>query len=483
MTIKRLLPFAGSTIFGVMVLFACNSSNMQSENQDMGSAADLAASPAPVLSQVSPQAASNVGGATLTLTGENFQPGATVMIGGVPATGVTVVSSTQITCTVPKKAATCGPVAIVVINPDGKSAQNPNLFSYTSSAFGFAAATSFTMGMTPRQVITPDLDGDGNPDLVTVNSGSGDMSIRFGMGNGMFSAVTTVNLGGGSPYAVAAADLNADQKIDLVSAHNNANSIKVIKGMGNRAFAAPTAAETFTAGAGPIALALGDIDGQNGPDAVVANNGSNNVSLLLNTGQGAFSAQTTSSTGNQPTSVILARFVDQKLDYATANKNSNNAIVRTNSGSGGFSATSTTVMGLNAPTDLVAGDWNGDQKIDLAVVNSGAASLLIALGAGNGTFINTVTPAVGTGTSNRTIAAADMNQDGKLDLLVANETAGDVSILLGMGDGTFAAQMQFPISTTPGSLSVADLNKDGLPDLVATDRGNNAVMVRLNQCQ
>lgn len=475
MTLKRLLTFSGAALLAVLDLASCDST--PDTNAMNG---DMRVSTVPILTQVSQPGAANTGGTLLTLTGQNFQTGATVTIGGVAATNVTIVSSTQITLIVPAKAGACAAAAITVTNPDGQSVTNDTLFSFRPGA-RFATAATLTTGMTPRQVITPDLDGDGNPDIVTVNSGSGDVSIRFGTGDGNFGSVTTVSVGGGSPFSIAAADVTGDSKVDLVTAHSNASAIKVVKATATaRTYMAPTAAETFSAGASPYGVALAAIDNTNGIDAVVANNGSNNVSFLSNTGTGTFAAQTTTAAESQPTAIALGRFVNEKFDYAVANKNGNSVTVRLNNGSTGFSTTAITLPGLKAPTSLTLGDWDGDQKTDLAIANSSDGTVQLIKGSGTGTFADGAALNVGSGASNRTIATGDFNRDGKPDLAVANEATGDVSVLLNLGDGTFASQVLIPVGATPGSISVADLNKDGLDDLITTDRGTNNVTVRLN---
>ena len=474
MTLKRLLTFSGAVLLAALELASCDSTP-GSDGTDMQQAV-----PAPILTQVSQPGAANTGGAMLTLTGQNFQTGATVTIGGVAATNVTVVSGTQITCTVPAKPGVCAAAAITVKNPDGQSVTSDTLFAFRPGA-SFAAVATLATGMTPRQVITPDLDGDGNADLVTVNSGSGDLSIRFGAGDGTFGSITTVSVGGGSPFAVAVADITGDSKVDLVTAHSNASAIKVVKATTTaRTYMAPTAAETFSAGAGPYGVALAAIDNTNGIDAVVVNNGSSNVSFLSNNGTGTFAAQTTTAVESQPTAIALGRFVNDKYDYAVVNKNGNSVTVRLNNGSSGFSTTAVTLPGLKGPTGLVIGDWDGDQKTDLAVANSSDGTIQLIKGSGTGTFTNGTALNVGAGASTRTIATGDFNRDGKPDLAVANEATGDVSVLLNLGDGTFASQVLFPVGATPGSISIADLNKDGLDDLITTDRGTNNVTVRLN---
>lgn len=125
-----------------------------------------------------------------------------------------------------------------------------------------------------------------------------------------------------------------------------------------------------------------------------------------------------------------------------------------------------------APIFVVAGDFNNDGALDLAVANTalGSGSVSIVLGNGDGTF----KPAtfLEAGNYPRSIAAADFNGDGKLDLAVANEHAGccgSVAILLGNGDGTFGPPVYLPSGGNPASVVAADFNGDGIIDLAVAN--------------
>ena len=138
------------------------------------------------------------------------------------------------------------------------------------------------------------------------------------------------------------------------------------------------------------------------------------------------------------------------------------------------------------PTSVAAADLNGDGLLDLAVANSGTfihyvddGSVGVHLGNGDGTFQAARDFAAGRGPSS--VAVADFNGDGRPDLVAANSGIGsdNVSVLLGNGDGSFQAARNFPAGSYPGFVAVADFNGDGRPDLVVANGGSDHVSILL----
>ena len=122
------------------------------------------------------------------------------------------------------------------------------------------------------------------------------------------------------------------------------------------------------------------------------------------------------------------------------------------------------------PIAVAVADVNGDGKPDLVVANARTATVSVLLGNGDGTFQAQQTPSPRAPTP-FAVAVADVNGDGKPDLVTANQTdSGTVSVLLGNGDGTFQASTNLRhVARIPYAVAVADVNGDGKPDLVAAN--------------
>jgi hypothetical protein len=127
------------------------------------------------------------------------------------------------------------------------------------------------------------------------------------------------------------------------------------------------------------------------------------------------------------------------------------------------------------PFSVAIADFNGDGKVDMAVTNGGSNNVSVLLGKGDGTFQAAVNYPAGTNPTSVTVG--DFNGDGKLDLAVANNGTNTVSIFLGKGDGTFQAAVNYPTGTNPTSVAAGDFNGDGKLDLVVANGGSGNVSI------
>jgi hypothetical protein len=287
---------------------------------------------------------------------------------------------------------------------------------------------------------------------------------------------------GESPYAVTSGDFNGDGKIDLASANIGDDNVSVLLGNGDGTF---SVAINYSVGGQPQSIAVGYFNTDGIVDLVTANVESDNVSVLLGNGNGTFSAATNYPVGDEPHDIAVGDFdADGDADLVTADSRSNQVSVLLNNGNGTFGAAVSYDVrnaGDDAnvyPHKLAIGDFNGDTKPDLAVMILSGDKVSVILNKGDGTF-NPATnhPAGG----QQDLAVGDFNGDGKADLAIVDVTDDQVFALPGLGDGTFGDAKSFDVgkNVDPFAIVVSDVNGDGKADLVTANRTADNVSVLL----
>jgi hypothetical protein len=361
-------------------------------------------------------------------------------------------------------------------------------------------------------LIVADVNGDGKPDIVAAGctdaffcDWSGVVSVLLGNGDGTFQQPLTFSTGQ-LVGAMAMADLNHDGKLDLVLTNGYqengyawGNTVSVLLGNGDGTFQPPIVYSSV--GQTAYSVAIGDLNGDGNPDLVVTDN-RGAVNVMLGNGDGTFQAPVTYGTGGWGNVfTILADLrgdgiLDLVVDNWYFNEDSpyygaGEVIVMLGNGDGTFqSPVGYAPAGYGLPALAVA-DVNGDGKSDIitdscgspngAAECEGAAYIGILLGNGDGTFQPVVTSWAVDGEIDLTsVTVADVNGDGKPDIIRTGAYADVLSILLGNGDGTFQPPVYFnPGAAMPFPVAVADLNGDRKPDLVV-GVNNGAVGVLLN---
>ena len=139
--------------------------------------------------------------------------------------------------------------------------------------------------------------------------------------------------------------------------------------------------------------------------------------------------------------------------------------------------TQTTYATGTAPRSVTTADVNGDGKADIIVVNGNSSSVGVLLGNGSGGFGTQTTYATGAGPSS--VTTADETGDGKADIITANYNSNNVSVLLGNGSGGFGTQTTYGVGSTPYSVTTADVNGDGKADIIVVNYNSNSVSVLL----
>ena len=337
-----------------------------------------------------------------------------------------------------------------------------------SQELSFAPQQTFSVGSLPNSATMGDVDGDGRLDIVTANGYSNNVSVLLGNSNGTFKPKANFATGT-NPQSVTLGDVNRDGKLDIITANNNSTNVSVLLGNGNGTFKPKV---DYATGKFPQSVTLGDVNADGRLDIITADRNSNTVSVLLSTGSG-FKAQTF-TTGTKPVSVTLGDLNgDGRLDIIAANFYSTSVSVLLGNGNGTFKPKADFAAGFN-PKSVTLGDVNGDGRLDIVCANNGSADVSVLLANGGSNISNfssnTVNINVGSNTL-RDVQMADMNGDGNLDLLTTSyaSSGGGVILNLGNGNGTFKTFTSILTKgTRPYSIQVADINRDGKLDVVAS---------------
>jgi hypothetical protein len=305
-------------------------------------------------------------------------------------------------------------------------------------------AVTRTLGPGNASVAVGDVDGDGKTDVVAVstlpNTGAA-LEVYLGNGDGTFRALASQPLAYGSTL-VRLADVNLDGRLDAALLGDSGNgTLSVYLNQGGGRFAH---GGDFAAGVWSADLALGDLDGDGTPDAVVANSGGSqwdgtfsgdDVAVLFNDGHGAFARSQHLQAGLVPESVAIADVDnDGSADLVVTDQGDgtqgSGAQLFYGDGHGGFSAPQTVALTTGGALGLA--DLNADGRPDLVV--AGWDVLLVSINQGGRSFAAPASysaPFYGGG-----LAEADMNGDGRTDLVVGGAGLG---VLYNRGDGTFEA--------------------------------------------
>lgn len=366
-------------------------------------------------------------------------------------------------------------------NPDLAVALNDGSRDWVDLLFGNGDGTlahnealTYNTSSRPDSVTAADLNGDGNLDLVTTSASS--VGVLFGAGNGVLSARTDYSTGQ-ITRSTRLGDVNGDATIDIIAVDGASSTVGLLLGKGDGTFAPKV---DYPTDRGPGGLALGDLDRDGVMDVVTSNGGSSvsgTVSVLLGTGDGKLAAHVDYPVGVAPVAVALGDLNgDRKPDIAVANAGFDgewSVGVLLGKGDGTFAPETEYASGYG-PNSIALGDLNGDGTLDIVTANSMAASSVsVLLGSGDGVFATNVDYVAGE--RPHSLVLGDVNGDGRLDAVTANPDSGTISLLLGKGDGTFASAIDYAFDAR--AVALGDFDGDGRIDLV-TDTA-----VLLNTCK
>ncbi|RIL11783.1 MAG: hypothetical protein DCC75_01725 [Proteobacteria bacterium] len=366
----------------------------------------------------------------------------------------------------------------------------------------FSGAVSVTAGGELGYAIElADVNADGILDMVTSGkttdigvSGNPEFSVALGNGNGTFKARVSYQLSATSGTQETAselllADMNNDGKLDVITAGrigNNRGVVMISLGNGDAqgTFAAPVSTVIYTTFGETKDIAIGDLNNDGFKDVVFAGelpNGVAQLRILSGNGSGALSLSTaTYNLGSTVTSNVEKVFLrdsnqDGSLDIITSGINdsgSHESNTLFGAGNGTFSGRISSSIASNNSSVADLADLNQDGYLDL--VTGSGSGIFVQLGQAGGTFRSAVSYQVGDLSGISALRLADINGDGRHDLIFAGGAGGNdstLSVALGNGNGSFAAaSTYYQSSQTLSAIDIAlgDLNGDGAVDMATT---------------
>lgn len=359
-----------------------------------------------------------------------------------------------------------------------------------------SAAQTVATGGTAQLPVAADVNGDGRPDLVVMQNGSPTVAVLLNQGDESFIAGDPVTFAG-SLLNFTAADFNGDDKMDLAATITTGTAatsgMYVATGNGDGTFQAPARihVDNFFISLSHDA-ATADVDGNGHPDILVTAATLSGIGLttFLNNGNGTFQDPVSFAPSGLGDPLAVEDFNgDGRPDVVVANRSTNHFSLFLGNANGTFQAPLTNVMGVNVYAVTTA-DFNGDGHADVAVANFGCyqcgndapdGSVSVRLGNGDGSFQDSVH--YGGVWRSHHLKAADLNGDGVIDLVVTDLLLPRIVILPGVGDGMFGPPVYYALPAGAERFALADLNGDGKPDIVTSLSGNLGVGILWNVCE
>lgn len=333
----------------------------------------------------------------------------------------------------------------------------------------------------PVAVMAADFDGDGNMDLALM--GRSQLLVLLGDGRGGFRPCAPVPAGA-NPTAMAVADLNGDGRPDIVVANHETDYVTLLLGAGGGRFTSrPLRLRSFPH---PHAVAVGDFDRDGRPDIAVDSWGEDRVTLLF--GKDDWRGPGTPvDLGTRPYHTLTAADLDGdgNVDLVAPNWGKGTVSILLGDGHGHFAhAPGSPFPAGPTPFAAAVADVNGDGRLDVVVANySGHADATADDGLtwirndGNRRF----TPfplRLARGDYSSKVATGDVNGDGIADVAFPNTNGTSVTVLFGSPEGPRGAET-IATMRAPYAIALADLNRDGRADLVVTSETSDEILVFL----
>ncbi|CAF1373825.1 unnamed protein product, partial [Adineta steineri] len=366
---------------------------------------------------------------------------------------------------------------IVVANSDNDNIQL--LFEYDQGTFLNKPIYSTGLSSSPQFVLVADFNKDKQVDIAVINSQNGIIDVFLGYSNGTFDEPSIISTGSETlPKSISSGDFNHDNWTDIVVANSGVDNIGAYLGFDYPTFTNDTIIIPGKS-AVPICIAVGDFNNDHNWDLVVCNAQLQSIGVYLGYGNGTFTVPTSYPTGDTPKSISIGDLNGDKInDLVVANRGENTISIFIGYENGSFQPQVPYSTGSSSsPTSAIISDINNDSKLDIVVANRDSNSIGLFVGYGNGLFQNQILNLLPNGSTPRWVIVNDLNHDDILDIAVANYGLNNIGIFFGYGNGSFRDLITLSTGNISGPVSIAtgNMNNDKWIDIIVANVNSKTV--------
>lgn len=447
----------------------------------------------PTIASFSPP--SGPAGTVVTIQGTNFSSNPLSNIVQFGATKATVIAASDNTLQVVVPLGSTFQPLTVTTNNFIAASNKPFITTFNNASEEFDV-TSFNASNVLKDgnynlgVAVADINDDGKPDVVVCNFALNTISVFKNISKAgliMFEARIDISTGNG-PYECLLHDINGDGKPDLMVLNSQENSMSIFKNEsagGQITFGLKT---DFQTGNNPRSIAAGDLNNDGKPDIIVGNNGYGGISLFKNTGIAQnISLETVPGiyAGGSVIGVSIADYNnDGKPDISTTSDYDKITVLKNTSKYGAISFDEINIQAGFSPGSITSGDLDGDGLIDIVAVNQGNNNFSVYKNSGTNGSVSFMPRTSYQTESNLpySVQIGDLNGNGKPDVGVANSQMNNIGVFNNKSvSGSLAIDSLKTYSTggygsAPRSIAIADIDGDGKPDIVSSNSGSLVVL-------
>jgi VCBS repeat protein len=360
--------------------------------------------------------------------------------------------------------------------------------------FANAPGSPVSVAGGPGNVLIGDMNNDRKLDLVVACTRTRSITVLEGKGNGQFGAALSNTTVADAPGEIALGDVNGDGKLDVAVSSHDSYGVVLLTGDGKGGLTkAPASPIVMKLGEHPHThgLTVADVNRDNKLDLITCNSSDNDISLAFGDGRGNFTrAPQSFPVGPSPypfgtgdvnndgwldivaTATATGPLRRQQLPFSRA------LTLLLSDGKGGLAPHQLPIR-TGEPWFAAIADLNNDRKPDIVATHHEQSAMTVMLGDGRGGFTEANGSPFDFGVSLFHLIIADVDRDGRMDVVAT--TGRSLHVLLGDGRGAFTQAASIPVGPGAWRIAAADLNGDGAIDVVTSNSDANSVSVLLGK--